>query len=105
MLDKVIIAPEYLAQLKEILRRHVPGAEVMAYGSRVTGGGHEASDLDLVVRALDGGKLSLEDFIKLKEALTESNIPILIEPLDWARIPESFREEILKKYVVIQEAR
>lgn len=34
-----------------LLGQHVPQAEVWAYGSRVNGGAHEGSDLDLVLRA------------------------------------------------------
>ena len=37
--------------LVELLRRHVPEAEVWAYGSRVNGRSHDASDLDIVPRA------------------------------------------------------
>ena len=36
--------------LEEILREHVPGVEVWAYGSRVSGHSHGGSDLDLVLR-------------------------------------------------------
>ena len=36
-----------------------------------------------------------------QEALVESNIPIRVELLDWARIPVSFQQEIEKAYVVI----
>lgn len=44
------LAAPYLVQLQQLLARHVPEAEVWAYGSRVTGGAHEGSDLDLVLR-------------------------------------------------------
>lgn len=58
-----------------MLRKHVPDAEVWAYGSRVNGESHEGSDLNLVVRGpglepLGGG------FLNLLEAIEESNIPI-----------------------------
>ena len=33
---------------------------------------------------------------ELREALSESNLPILVDLLDWARIPESFRREIVR---------
>jgi len=36
-----------------------------------------------------------------KELLQESTIPILVKVLDWNRIPESFRENILKGYEVL----
>ncbi|MBN1868899.1 nucleotidyltransferase domain-containing protein [Candidatus Sumerlaeota bacterium] len=97
------IAPRHLALLKALLKRHAPDAEVWAYGSRVGGGGHDASDLDLVLRCPEDLTKPQKRLAELREALSESNIPILIDLIDWARIPESFRDEIAKDYVVIQE--
>jgi len=37
------------------------------------------------------------------EALTDSNIPCLVEARDWARLPERFRQEIERGYVVLIE--
>lgn len=94
---------KYLEQVQALLRAHVPAAEVWAYGSRVTGGGHEASDLDLVLR--NPGNLSEEigALYDLKEAFIESNLPIRVDVMDWACIPESFRREIERGHVVVQE--
>ncbi len=92
----------YRKMVQIMLRRHLPHAEVWAYGSRVNGDCHEASDLDLVVRnpvALDE---TLPDLSDLKEALVESNLPIRVDLVDWARIPEAFRREIERAYVVLQ---
>lgn len=92
----------YLEMILPLLIRHLPHAEVWAYGSRVNGDCHEASDLDLVVRnpgALDETSPDLPD---LKEALLESNIPIRVDVVDWARIPAAFRREIERAYVVVQ---
>lgn len=76
-------------------------AQVFAFGSRVNGTAHETSDLDLVVRAEDQNKLDINEFMQLKEKLQKSNIPILIQVLDWYRIPKSFHENIMKNYELI----
>jgi uncharacterized protein len=68
--------------------------EVWAYGSRVTGEAHEGSDLDLVIRMSDQKKLTVDTFLELKDKIRESNIPILVELFDWARLPESFHRNI-----------
>ena len=95
---------KYLEQIQSLLRTHVPHAEVWAYGSRVTGSGHEASDLDLVLRNPQNLLEETTGLHNLKEAFTESNLPIRVDVMDWARIPESFRCEIERAHVVVQEA-
>ena len=44
--------------------------------------------------------MELEAFL---DAVRESTIPILIEARDWARLPQAFHAQILKKYVVLKE--
>ena len=95
---------KYLRQVHALLRQHIPQAEVWAYGSRVHGDGFEASDLDLVARFPDGAAPDAMRLGPLREALTESNLPIFVQIVDWASIPAAFREEILAGSVVVQRA-
>lgn len=44
------LAAEQITLVKEFLAAHVPGSEVIAFGSRVSGGAKPYSDLDLVIR-------------------------------------------------------
>jgi len=86
----------------DILREAAAGYEVRAYGSRVDGTSHAGSDLDLV---LMGKKNSGQTpMARLREAFEESNLPFRVDIFDWNRLPESFRINIEKKYVVLQEA-
>ena len=73
-------------------------SRVWAYGSCVSGEAHDTSDLDLVIVSNDGKKVDIGEFINFKEALQNSNIPILMQVLDWNRIPESFHANILANY-------
>ena len=41
------------------------------------------------------------DLWELREDFSESEIPILVDVFDWARIPEEFRSEIARSHVVI----
>ncbi len=95
------LQPSYLRMLTAILDQHVPDAEVWAYGSRVNGGAHESSDLDLVIRLPGQLQQTQKSLPRLRDALQESNLPILVEVLDWARIPEPFRREIERQHVVV----
>ncbi len=101
MTDRLDLPVRYRQQLDALLREHVPGVEVWAYGSRVNGEGHEGSDLDLVLRSPTLEPLGVE-YLDLVEALERSNIPILVQAHDWARLPESFHREIERDYVVVQ---
>ena len=75
--------------------------EVWAYGSRVTGEAHDGSDLDLVIRTPNLEKLSFRIFSDLNEKIQESNIPIIVELFDWARLPASFHKNIEKHHEVL----
>lgn len=100
MLD---LRPEWLVVVRRILAERLPEAEVLAYGSRVNGTSHDGSDLDLVVRnPVDPGRL-FPSLNELREAFSESRLPILVDILDWATIPDDFRAEIMKgKVEVVQ---
>ena len=93
---------QHLALLRQLLQQHLPQADVWAYGSRVNGDGHEASDLDLVVRQPADLKQETNHLDNLRDALMESNLPIRVDVVDWARIPATFHREIERAYVVVQ---
>jgi predicted nucleotidyltransferase len=67
----------------------------------VNGTAHEGSDLDLVIRTHDLGKLPADIYLALKEKIQESNIPIVVELFDWARLPESFHKNIEAQHEVL----
>lgn len=99
------LPPDWLEAVRRIVARHLPGAEVWAYGSRVRGTAHEGSDLDLVARNPADLEQPLSAIQELRKAFSESDLPILVEVLDWACVPESFRREIARDAVVISEGR
>ena len=103
MPDRLDLPRRYREQIEALLREHVPGVEVWAYGSRVNGQSHEASDLDLMLRGPDLKRISSDQLTDLAEALEQSNVPILVQIHDWARLPESFHREIEQEYVVLVE--
>lgn len=104
MTSRVNILPRYLEEVHAILQQHIPDHEVWAYGSRVTGGSWEASDLDLVVRDRSDLQHVCENLTELREAFINSNLPISVDVMDWARIPDSFKGQIMQNYVVLQPA-
>jgi uncharacterized protein len=103
-MPKLNLKPDHLRLLLDVLNIHVPEAEVWAYGSRVNGGGHDGSDLDLVVRHPDSLDRPQKHISALRGALSESNLPMLVDVLDWARLPEDFRREIERHHVTVRGA-
>ena len=84
-----------------MLREHLPGVEVWACGSRVSGRSHDGSDLDLVLRGPGLKEIPLGQVADFEEAVRESNIPFLVEARDWACLPERSHREIERGYVVL----
>jgi len=99
--NKVIIREKDRETICRILDECITGLfEVWAYGSRVNGGAHDGSDIDLVIRGKDLQKIDISEMALLKEKIEESNVPVLVEIRDWARLPESFHTEILAGYEI-----
>lgn len=100
-MSKIEVDQDILDELKTMIDALLPSYEVWAFGSRVKHQAHSGSDLDLVIRNPVELNQPCTQLATFRSALTESRIPILIDVVDWSRIPESFREEILKCYVVL----
>ena len=101
MRAKLHLKSKHLHSLENIVGVFLPGVEVWAYGSRVTGRSHEGSDLDLVLRSPDLKKIPTFDLQRLKKALQESAIPFYVEVRDWATMPERYHDKIRQNHVVL----
>jgi predicted nucleotidyltransferase len=95
------LAPEDLATLLAILEKHVPKAEVWAFGSRVQGTERPFSDLDLVLVDLE--PLEPQRRAELAYELSESNLPIKTDLVEWSRTSEAFRAIILRDHFVLKK--
>lgn len=92
---------EDLEVIKGILKQWVPDCEVRAYGSRVKGTARKYSDLDLELI----GKNPIENtrIEALREAFAVSDLPIIVDVQDQARISLEFRRVIDQQYEAIQK--
>ncbi|MEA1960275.1 MAG: nucleotidyltransferase domain-containing protein [Bacillota bacterium] len=70
-----------------------------AFGSHVTDRARKYSDIDLVLIGTE--KLDWQHMETLRDALSESDLPYMVDLLDWHDISESFREVIRKQYDVL----
>ena len=92
------LSPPQNKILQKILRQQIPNKTVWAFGSRVEWKASETSDLDLVAHKCSGAEIA-----DLKEALEESALHCAVDVLNWEDIPDSFRANIKKHYVVVQQ--
>ena len=92
--------PEQLLEVRRILEEHLPGWEVRAFGSRVTGRTKPWSDLDLAIVGPE--PMGLRRRGRLVEAFQESTLPFRVDVLDWHDVSPSFQAIIAKQYEVIQ---
>ena len=95
---KLDLRPEYRSLLEKILAVHLPGKIIWVYGSRIKGKSHEGSDLDLLIKSC----ITADELSNVRQALSDSNLPILVDILDWDSIPDSFKKEIEKEHFVLQ---
>ncbi len=98
------ISPQHLVTLNVLLDKHVPQADVWAYGSRVTGGAHECSDLDLVLRNRVDLTQDVPGSMELIESLQSSTLPMLVDVHLWSELPASFHRNIEAAYVVVRKS-
>jgi len=80
-----------LAVVKALLRQHAPHHTAFAFGSRVVSSAEDRarvkphSDLDL---ALTGTPLPLDQMFTLREAFSESDLPMRVDIVNMGDLPE-----------------
>lgn len=94
------VTPEQRRVVEDILRRFVPHARVVVFGSRVTGKLKPFSDLDLAIDAQD--PLSLDTLAALRDAFSESNLPFRVDIVDQSTVSDEFKRVIAEVAEEIQ---
>jgi len=94
------LEPAWLDKLRAIIREYVPDCEVRIFGSRVDGTAKRYSDIDLALVSPE--KLDARRLAQLKDALSLSDLPIMVDVLDWSAISPEFRQAIEKRYEILQ---
>ena len=97
-MDRLFLKHEYLQMLIDIFNSYCPKAEIWAFGCRIRGEAHDGSDLDLAVKKFNCPD---KNIYKLRELINDSDIPIIVEILDFNNIPSYIQDEIMKDCIVI----
>lgn len=102
-LNQLQLSGRELAEVRRVLRAHVPEYSVGAFGSRVTGRARQFSDLDLVI--LTESPLPLTVKADLTAGFEEADLAFKVDVVDWSVISPEFKSIIEKDKVVIQKGR
>ena len=100
-LDAIDITVEERRTISNLLIYYIPNIEVWAYGSRVKWTSNSKSDLDLVVFLTTEQDYQIAN---LQAAFEESDLPFQVDIFAWNVIPDSFKSEIERDHVIVQEA-
>ncbi len=84
---------EQINTLKETIQKELPDCEILLFGSRANGKAREFSDIDIALKsnnAIDKNKLWT-----IKENLEESNLPYIVDIIDFNLVSPEFSKAIL----------
>ncbi|MCR4315276.1 MAG: nucleotidyltransferase domain-containing protein [Planctomycetes bacterium] len=90
-----------IEKIKSILEANVPGARVLAFGSRATRNARKHSDLDIAIIADE--EIPFRVLGKLTFDFEESDLPFNVDVSDWSVLDTEFRESIEKQCEVLWE--
>lgn len=87
-----------LRSVKDIIFSVIPkdSYKVYIFGSRAIGNARKFSDIDI---GIEGAKLSIETYFKLKDAFEESNIPYTVDIIEMNETSDSFKKIAQQKVI------
>jgi predicted nucleotidyltransferase len=85
----IAVSPLEMEIVLDILKKHVPHCDVLAFGSRYKGTNEETSDLDLAVVGKE--KVGYNVISAIKEDFMESDLPFRVDVLDYYVVSDAFR--------------
>ena len=100
MNDALGLTPEDRAFVVSLLEKHAPQCEARVFGSRAKGTAREYSDLDIAL--VGDGPMDSMTLFEIRMELEESLLPFRVDVHDWRAIPESWRANIERRYVVLR---
>ena len=88
------ITDEELKMILDILNEKAPDDEVFVFGSRYGGLPRKFADLDLAFIQKNGERLSLSKRSEIEWAFSESDLPYLVDVVDYHACHSSFQKII-----------
>jgi len=89
---------KYLNLIKDIIKRNID-CEIRVFGSRVKSMNAKFSDLDIAL--VSDSVIDEKILYKIREEISLSDIPIMVDIIDWNTTQEFFQKIILENYEVL----
>lgn len=83
------LTQEQISKILKCIYPLEPNIKIFAFGSRVRGTARKYSDFDLALDARH--PLSLSTLIKIKNALSETDLPIVVDIVDYCSLSPDFK--------------
>ena len=93
------LSPEHLRMVREVLAHWLPDAQVLAFGSRVTGAARKFSDLDPAI--VSSTPLDWRLLGKVRDAFEDSDLPICVDVVDWSQADAGFKAMVERQGMVV----
>ena len=92
---------ELLDKVKQILNANVPQYKALTFGSRIYGTARKFSDIDIAL--IGPEKIDWREIENLKDVFAESDLPMIVDIVDFNSVSKSFKMIINKNYEVIKK--
>ena len=89
---------KYLDLIRDIVKKNI-NCEIRVFGSRVKNMNAKFSDLDIAL--VSDSVIDEKILYKIREEISLSDIPIIVDIIDWNTTQEFFQKIILENYEVL----
>lgn len=91
------IETQYKQLLIDVIHSQIPGCQIWLFGSRARKTNKSGADVDLAIDA--GRALAMREIFRIKDAISESNIPVFVDIVDIRNIDDDFLTRIKKEWI------
>ena len=92
---------ELLDKVKQILNNNAPQYKALMFGSRVYGTARKFSDIDIAL--IGPEKIEWREIESLKDIFAESDLPMIVDIVDFNSVSKNFKMIINKNCEVIKK--
>ena len=91
------IETQYKQLLIDTIHSQIPGCSIWLFGSRARKTNKPGADIDLAINA--GRVLTMQEVFRIKDAISESNIPVFVDIVDIRNVDDDFLNHIKKEWI------